>query len=184
MMKKALPLLALVMGIGLLGMPGFSQEPDPEDEPQVDEAADAPADEATADEASPEAAESADEAEPAEEAEPADNEAQVAPAAQPAEPAAGRPAGAADGSWSATINAPTGANSLDITIDGSAGRWSSAAMGDGAVQVAGNAVSWSVDVTVPVPITIRCQATIQGDTMTGDCNLGSLGNASLYGSRR
>ena len=184
MTNKALPLLVLVMGMGWLGTPAFSQEPDPEDEAQVEEqAADAPADEASAEEASPEEA-SAAATESADEAEPADNQAQAAPAAPPAEPARGRPAGAAGGSWSATINTPMGARSLDITVDGSGGRWSSDSMGSGAVQVAGNAVSWSADITNPIPIAIRCEATIQGDTMAGNCNLGAFGNASLYGSRR
>jgi hypothetical protein len=41
-----------------------------------------------------------------------------------------------------------------------------------------------MDMTVPMPMTLDCQATVQGDQMTGTVNAGAFGDMALTGERQ
>ena len=49
--------------------------------------------------------------------------------------------------------------------------------------VAGNTLSWKMDMKVPMPMTLECTATVDGDVMTGDVKAGVFGSMPLTGKR-
>jgi hypothetical protein len=49
--------------------------------------------------------------------------------------------------------------------------------------VSGNTLSWKMDMKVPMPMTLDCTATVDGDTMTGDVKAGVFGSMPLTGKR-
>lgn len=49
--------------------------------------------------------------------------------------------------------------------------------------VSGNTISWTMNMTVPMPMTLECEATIDGDTLTGNVNAGAFGAMPLTGTR-
>ena len=49
--------------------------------------------------------------------------------------------------------------------------------------VSGNTLSWKMDMKVPMPMTLDCTATVEGDTMTGDVKAGVFGSMPLTGKR-
>lgn len=50
-------------------------------------------------------------------------------------------------------------------------------------KVNGDALTWKMDVTVPMPMTLNCTATVTGDTMTGTAKAGEFGSYPFTGSR-
>jgi hypothetical protein len=68
-------------------------------------------------------------------------------------------------SWTGTNSGPQG--SADIT--------------DGKVD--GNTLTWSMKMTVPMPMTLEGSATVDGDTVTGSVKAGAFGSFPLSGTR-
>jgi hypothetical protein len=50
--------------------------------------------------------------------------------------------------------------------------------------VNGNTLSWAMDMTVPMPMTLNCTATVEGDQLTGKVNAGAFGDMPLTGQRK
>ncbi len=50
-------------------------------------------------------------------------------------------------------------------------------------KVAGDALTWKMNVTVPMPMTLNCAATVTGDTMTGTVKVEAFGSYPFTGSR-
>jgi hypothetical protein len=50
-------------------------------------------------------------------------------------------------------------------------------------KVAGDTLTWSSDITSPMPMTLEFEAKVDGDKMTGNVKLGAFGNAPLSGER-
>lgn len=50
-------------------------------------------------------------------------------------------------------------------------------------KVAGNTLSWQMDMKVPMPMTLDCTATVDGDTIAGDVKAGAFGSMALTGTR-
>lgn len=50
-------------------------------------------------------------------------------------------------------------------------------------KVDGNTLTWKMNMTVPMPMTLDCEATIDGDTLTGNVNAGAFGAMPLTGTR-
>ena len=48
----------------------------------------------------------------------------------------------------------------------------------------GDTISWKMDMTVPMPMTLNCNATVNGDQMTGTVNAGAFGDMALTGERQ
>ena len=96
----------------------------------------------------------------------------------------------ADGTWNTTINTPMGAQqgTLTLVTDGASltGKMAGAAgemeLNDGAVD--GDTLTWSMDITSPMPMTLNNKATVDGDTMTGTVNAGAFGDMPLSGTRK
>lgn len=94
-----------------------------------------------------------------------------------------------DGSWELVIDTPMGkqAATLELSTDGGAVTGTQAADGketaiyEGSVD--GDAVSWKVDITSPMSLTVTFTGTVAGDEMTGKAKAGFLPAASFTGKR-
>ena len=95
---------------------------------------------------------------------------------------------AADGNWKITINTPMGAQEVAASIqtngDSFTGK-TSGRMGDSEIsgKVNGDTLTWSANITQPMPMTLEFEATVDGDSMKGNVKLGAFGNAPLSGVR-
>ena len=94
----------------------------------------------------------------------------------------------ADGNWKVTINTPMGARIMNVGIATSGDTFTGVVdseMGNRQVtgKVDGDTLTWSTDITNPMPMTLEFTARVDGDKMTGRCRLGRFGNASLVGER-
>jgi hypothetical protein len=96
----------------------------------------------------------------------------------------------ADGNWSLVVATPLGDRRaiLSLTTEGTTLKGSQMADGnateilDGAVN--GNAISWKVSITDPMPMTLEFNGTIDGDEVSGSVVLGDFGTSSFSGTRR
>lgn len=94
----------------------------------------------------------------------------------------------ADGNWKVTINTPMGARTMNVGVTTSGDTFTGkvdSEMGSQEVQgkVDGDTLSWSTDITNPMPMKLEFTAKVEGDKMTGNCKLGMFGNAALTGER-
>jgi hypothetical protein len=94
----------------------------------------------------------------------------------------------ADGNWKITINTPMGAQEVTAAITTSGDTFTgktAGRMGDQEIsgKVAGDTLTWSSDITQPMPMTLEFEAKVDGDKMTGNVKLGAFGNAPLSGVR-
>jgi hypothetical protein len=94
------------------------------------------------------------------------------------------------GQWSCTVNSPLGEQKSVLTVnDNGDGTWSGTNAGDqGALdcydgKVDGNTITWKSNMTVPMPMTLECTATVDGDAITGSVKAGMFGSFPLNGSR-
>lgn len=94
-----------------------------------------------------------------------------------------------DGVWDTVTDTPMGQQKGTATLqtDGDtltgtlSGAQGTAEIQDGKVD--GNAVSWKLDITQPMPLTLEFSATVDGDEMSGSVKLGAFGTASFKGTR-
>lgn len=94
-----------------------------------------------------------------------------------------------DGTWDIVVKSPLGDQKSTLTVksDGdtftgtNAGAMGSVEVNNGKVD--GNTISWSMSVTVPMPLTLDGTATIDGDTITGSVAAGAFGSFPLSGAR-
>ena len=94
-----------------------------------------------------------------------------------------------DGTWDTVVKSPLGDQKSTLTVksDGStftgtnAGAMGSVDIDDGKVD--GNTISWTMKMTVPMPMTLDCTATIDGDTITGSVGAGAFGSFPMTGTR-
>lgn len=94
------------------------------------------------------------------------------------------------GTYDVVIKTPMGDQKGTLTVnpagDGFTGSVSSAMMGsmdiaDG--KIAGNTISWTMDMKVPMPMTLEGEATVDGDAITGSVKAGAFGSMALSGTR-
>ncbi len=96
---------------------------------------------------------------------------------------------AVDGNWTITMETPLGERSatLSLTANGTSltgtmsGEAGTTSIEDGVVN--GNALSFKVDITQPMPLTLEFSATVESDEMSGSVKLGMFGKAPLKGRR-
>ncbi len=93
-----------------------------------------------------------------------------------------------DGSWDCTVKSPLGDQKMTVTVKTEGSTWSgnvSGAMGssDIAGDADGDTIMWKQQMTVPMPMTLDCKATADGDTMTGTVGAGAFGSFPLSGTR-
>ncbi|MCP5396244.1 MAG: hypothetical protein H6918_05870 [Sphingomonadaceae bacterium] len=94
------------------------------------------------------------------------------------------------GTYKTTVKSPMGEQSGTFTVvDGGDGTFTgnlSGGLGSMDVEngkVDGNSLTWSMNMTMPMPMTLECSATIDGDTLTGTVVAGAFGGMPLSGTR-
>lgn len=93
-----------------------------------------------------------------------------------------------DGSYDCTVKSPLGDQKLNLTIKADGGQFTGTASGamgasDVSGTVDGDTVKWQQSVSVPMPMTLDCTATIAGDSVSGDVKAGAFGSFPLTGTR-
>jgi hypothetical protein len=94
----------------------------------------------------------------------------------------------ADGNWKITMNTPMGARTMDVAIATSGDAFDGkidSEMGTQEVtgKIDGDMLTWSTDITNPMPMTLEFSVKVEGDKMTGKCKLGTFGISDLAGER-
>ena len=94
------------------------------------------------------------------------------------------------GTWNVTVMTPMGAQNgtFTVAVDGDSftGALTSPMMGELAAQdgkVAGDSLTWKMDMKVPMAMTLEGKATVDGDTIKGEVIAGAFGSLSLSGTR-
>ncbi len=94
------------------------------------------------------------------------------------------------GTYNTTVKSPMGDQAGTFTVvdngDGTFNGKLEGGMGsmdteDGKVD--GSTLTWKMNMTVPMPMTLDCEATIEGDALTGNVNAGAFGAMPLSGTR-
>lgn len=94
------------------------------------------------------------------------------------------------GSYDCITKSPMGDQKsvFTVNVDGDSFTGSNAgAMGALDVQngtVDGNTLTWTMDMKVPMPMTLKCTATVDGDTLTGTIDTGAFGKMAMNGTRQ
>ena len=95
------------------------------------------------------------------------------------------------GTYDCVTKTPMGDQSGTFTVvpadDGSFTGSMNGAMGSMDVEdgkVDGDKLTWKMNMTVPMPMTLDCEATIDGDQLTGQVNAGAFGSMPLTGQRQ
>jgi len=94
------------------------------------------------------------------------------------------------GTYECVTKTPMGDQKSDVTIvvDGdtftgtNVGAMGSMALDNGKVD--GNTLTWTMNMTVPMPMTLEGTATIDGDTLTGSVKAGAFGSFPMSGTRK
>ena len=95
----------------------------------------------------------------------------------------------ADGKWNISVAAPTGPQQRQLTITTSNNTFIGIVEGGPQGQqqvsgkVAGDKLSWTAEVTQPMPMTLQFDVTVTGDKMSGTVGLGPMGSVPLTGTR-
>lgn len=96
------------------------------------------------------------------------------------------------GTYDTVIKSPMGDQKGTFTVlpgdDGNtftgsvAGGMGSMDVEDGKID--GDKLTWKMNMTVPMPMTLDCEATVNGDQLTGNVNAGAFGAMPLTGERQ
>ena len=96
---------------------------------------------------------------------------------------------AIDGKWEITINSPMGAQKAQLELAAKDGALTGTQHAQGSSQpvangkVDGNAVSWSANITSPMPMTLEFTGTVEGDALKGSVKAGAFGSFPFSGAR-
>lgn len=96
------------------------------------------------------------------------------------------------GTYDTVVKSPMGEQKGTFTVvpgdDGNtftgsmAGGMGSMDVKDGKID--GETLTWAMDMTVPMPMTLNCTANVNGDQLTGTVNAGAFGDMPLTGQRQ
>ena len=94
------------------------------------------------------------------------------------------------GTYTVITKTPMGDQSSDmtITVDGNtftgtnAGAMGSMSLDNGKID--GDKLTWSMNMTVPMPMTLEGEATVAGDAITGSVKAGAFGTFPMSGTRK
>ena len=94
-----------------------------------------------------------------------------------------------DGNWDTVTHSPMGDQKATLTVVSAGNAFTGTYSGAlGSVPVAngkvdGDKLSWSLDITVPMPMTLTCEAMVDGDTIKGTVTAGAFGSFPMEGTR-
>jgi len=94
-----------------------------------------------------------------------------------------------DGVWDLKIETPMGAQSTRMTVTSDGDSFSATAEGslgeihiqDGKID--GDEISWTMEISKPMTMSVDGSAVISGDTLSGKVKAGMLGSLDLSGER-
>lgn len=94
-----------------------------------------------------------------------------------------------DGKWNCTVDSPMGEQEFVLTVNSQGDSFSGSAEGgigskdipEGLVD--GNALSWTMNISKPMPVTLTCKATVNGDSLEGKVKAGIFGSFPIKGTR-
>lgn len=97
---------------------------------------------------------------------------------------------AVDGDWDVTIKTPMGDQQSVFTVASDGATFTGKVVGalgsmdvkDGTVD--GNTLTWKMDMTVPMPMTLEGTATVDGDAIIGAVKAGAFGDMGMSGTRK
>ena len=97
---------------------------------------------------------------------------------------------AVDGSWDTIVKSPLGDQKAVLTVKTDGDSWTGSQVGamgavdikDGTVE--GDTIKWPMSITVPMPMSLDCSATAEGDTLTGSVGAGAFGSFPMTGTRQ
>jgi hypothetical protein len=96
-----------------------------------------------------------------------------------------------DGQWDCVAKSPMGEQKSVLTIvskaDGSFAGTNSGAMGAADVEdgrVDGDRISFKMQIKLPFPMTMTCEATLSGDSMEGAIDTGAFGKFPITAVRK
>ena len=95
-----------------------------------------------------------------------------------------------DGSYDCVTKSPMGDQKSVFTVSSDGGSFTgqnAGAMGSLDVEngkVDGNKLTWTMNMKVPMPMTLEAEATIDGDTLTGTIKAGAFGSMAMSGTRQ
>ena len=97
---------------------------------------------------------------------------------------------AVDGSWDTIVKSPLGDQKAVLTVKTDGNSWTGSQVGamgavdikDGTVE--GDTIKWTMSITVPMPMSLDCSATAEGDTLTGSVGAGAFGSFPMSGTRK
>jgi hypothetical protein len=96
---------------------------------------------------------------------------------------------AIDGNWEITINSPMGAQKAKLELAASGATLTGTQHAQGVSQplangkVDGDKVSWSANITSPMPMTLEFSGAVEGDTIKGSVKAGAFGSFPFSGAR-
>jgi hypothetical protein len=93
------------------------------------------------------------------------------------------------GTYEVVTKTPMGDQTSTLTVEVSGdgftgsnvGPMGSQAIADGKVD--GDTITWSSEITSPMPMKLDCKATVDGDSITGTVTAGMFGSFPMSGSR-
>jgi len=94
-----------------------------------------------------------------------------------------------DGSWNTVAKTPMGDQAAVLTVASSGDSFTgtfSGAMGNTEVKdgkVDGDRLTFAIDITVPMPMTLTGDVTIDGDALNGTVTAGAFGSFPITGTR-
>ena len=95
-----------------------------------------------------------------------------------------------DGSYDCVTKSPMGDQKSVFTVNSDGGSFTGSNAGAmGALDVEngkvdGNKLTWTMNMKVPMPMTLECEATIDGDVLTGTIKAGAFGSMAMTGTRQ
>lgn len=96
---------------------------------------------------------------------------------------------AIDGKWNLTIQTPLGEQTSVLEVSSANGTLTGTLTGDQGTQtiengtIEGDEASWSVDIVVPMPMTLGFTGSVSGDSLSGTVKLGAFGESTFAGAR-
>ena len=94
------------------------------------------------------------------------------------------------GTYDVVIKTPMGDQKGKLTVNANGDTFTGSVSSDmmGAMEItdgkiAGNTITWTMDMKVPMPMTLEGEATVDGDTITGGVKAGAFGSMALSGTR-
>jgi hypothetical protein len=93
-----------------------------------------------------------------------------------------------DGKWDCVVETPMGDQEFVLTVESSGDRFTgnaSGSIGTKSVEgeVDGETLEWAMSVPKPMPVTLTCRATVDGDTLEGKVKAGIFGSFPIKGTR-